>query len=82
MTIAEQLRRYRKEKGLKQETIARMIGIPRECWSKYETGERCPCLPMLVHMARVLQTFFIIDASTLPSPRSKPWNSPPQSQLV
>ena len=51
MTFSENLRRLRKETGLKQTELAEKIGISWRAYQTYERGEREPVLSTLVALA-------------------------------
>ena len=51
MTFSENLRRLRKEAGLKQTELAEKIGIGWRAYQTYERGEREPVLSTLVALA-------------------------------
>ena len=51
MTFSENLRRLRKEAGLKQTELAKKIGISWRAYQTYERGEREPVLSTLVALA-------------------------------
>ena len=50
----ENLRRFRKEKGLTQKEMADRLGINMSTYSRYETGNREPYVPMVKKMADIL----------------------------
>lgn len=53
MTVAEGLKRFRKEKGLTQEAVAAAIGIHRQAYTRYESGGVLPIITVLIKMADV-----------------------------
>ena len=53
MTVAEGLKRFRKEKRLTQETVAAAIGIHRQAYTRYESGGVLPVITVLIKMADV-----------------------------
>lgn len=50
----ENLRKFRKEKGLTQKEMADRLGINMSTYSRYETGNREPYVPMVKKMADIL----------------------------
>ena len=44
----------RKEKNLKQEDVAKILGVDRSTVSKWETGEFLPSSKLLIAMAAIL----------------------------
>ena len=57
MTIAEQLKKKRKELGLSQEYVADKVGLSRRALAYYEAGERIPNAEVLF----LLCDFYAID---------------------
>lgn len=49
------IKELRKEKGLTQEQLAKMIGINPVTLSRYETGDRNPKLDKLLIMSRIFE---------------------------
>ena len=49
--IAEQIRFYRKQKGLTQEQLAEAMGVSVAAVSKWEQGQSLPEIPMLMELA-------------------------------
>ena len=52
--ISENLRRFRKEKNLTQESLANMLSITPQSVSKWERGEGYPDITMLPSLANCL----------------------------
>jgi transcriptional regulator with XRE-family HTH domain len=52
--VGSALRRVRVARGLRQKVVARLAGIPQPTLSMYERGHKCPVLPNLVLLLRVL----------------------------
>ena len=50
----DNLRKYRKQKGLSQADFAKMLGIAQNSYSRYENGSRQPDVDMLNKMADIL----------------------------
>lgn len=61
MTIAEQLKKKRKELGLSQEYVADKVGLSRRALAYYEAGERIPNAEVLF----LLCDFYAIDIKNL-----------------
>ncbi|WP_294473446.1 helix-turn-helix transcriptional regulator [uncultured Intestinimonas sp.] len=59
--LAKRLRELRKERGLKQEELAALLGISLSGYTRYEHGERDPNAPTLAAMA----DFFQVSADYL-----------------
>lgn len=55
MTIKDQLKTIREEKGLSRKDVAEKAGIPYTTYVKYETGEREPVLSSLMKLADFYQ---------------------------
>lgn len=55
MTIKEQLKKIREEKGLSRKDVAEKACIPYTTYVKYETGEREPVLSSLIKLADFYQ---------------------------
>lgn len=56
MTIKEQLKKIREEKGLSRKEVSEKAGIPYTTYVKYETGEREPVVSSLIKLADFYQT--------------------------
>lgn len=54
-TMGERMRRLRKDKGLKQEQVAAILGLNRKAVSHYENDIREPSFETLVKMAELYQ---------------------------
>lgn len=55
MAFKENLRQYRKAKGLGQEDLAQLLDVSRQSISKWEQGNTYPDVEHLLHLAKVLQ---------------------------
>ena len=56
MTIfSERIKRLRKNKGLKQQELAEILGIKRNTYSDWENGKREPSYENLVKLADLLE---------------------------
>lgn len=53
--LARNLRRLREERGLSQQQIAGLAGLPRPTWASLETGSANPTLAVLSKAAAALQ---------------------------
>jgi transcriptional regulator with XRE-family HTH domain len=53
--LAANLRRLRAARGLSQQQIAKLAGIPRPTWASLETGDANPTLAVLTRAAAALQ---------------------------
>lgn len=56
MSLASNIKRARKEKGLTQNELAGKLGVSQKTISKYETGEQIPDGFKIVYIARYLGT--------------------------
>lgn len=65
--LADNLRRLREERGLSQQQIARISGIPRPTWTSLESGSANPTLSVLTRAAAALQ---VSIEELIGSPRS------------
>jgi len=54
--LVNQIRRYRLGLGLTQLEVARSLGIRSATFSSWERGHTCPTGPMLLRLAKVLNT--------------------------
>ena len=69
--IADQIRFYRKQKGLTQEQLAEAMGVSVAAVSKWEQGQSLPEIPMLMELA----DFFDLSVDALlglPAARKRP----------
>ncbi len=53
--LADNLRRLREARGLSQQRMAQLSGIPRPTWTSLESGSANPTLAVLSRVARALQ---------------------------
>lgn len=53
MTVAESLKRFRKEYGLSQADVAEKLSIFPQAYSRYESGKYLPAIPIIIKMANV-----------------------------
>ena len=53
MTFAEHLLQLRKQRGLKQTELAKIIGIGWRAYQTYERGEREPTLSTLIALSLI-----------------------------
>ena len=56
MTIAESLKKIRKQYKLKQEDVAKLIGVSRSGYAYYETGKTLPSIEVLEKLSAVYKT--------------------------
>lgn len=54
MQIGETIRKFRKEKNLTQEEMAKRLGVTPPAVNKWENGNSCPDITFLVPIARLL----------------------------
>lgn len=52
----EKLRELRQDRDLKQETVAKMLGITKQQYSLYETGRRKLPIDLLIELCRFYGT--------------------------
>lgn len=55
MTLGENIRRIRKEKGLSQSDLAKKLGVPYQQIGQYENAKRNPKLETIAKLARALE---------------------------
>ncbi len=55
-SLADNLYRLRKSRGISQKEIAAYLGIKQAAYSKYETGETEPKIPTLIKLAKYYET--------------------------
>jgi XRE family transcriptional regulator, regulator of sulfur utilization len=53
--LAENVRRLRETRGLSQQQLAKLSGIPRPTWANMESGSANPTLSVLTRVASTLQ---------------------------
>ena len=73
MTIGERLKTLRKERGYSQEDVAKMLGIGRTTYLKYESGENKPSrkLKELASLFGVT-TDYLLGRDDAPAPAAEP----------
>lgn len=54
MTIGKRIATLRKEKGLRQEELAEVLGISGQAVSKWENDQTCPDISLLPPLAKIL----------------------------
>ena len=54
MSIGEVIRKYRKEKNMTQEEMARRLGVSAPAVNKWENGNSMPDIALLAPIARLL----------------------------
>ena len=50
--MSEKLKQLRQEKGVKQEEVAKAIGITKSAYSNYEQGIREPSFQILIKLCK------------------------------
>lgn len=53
--FAERLKELRKEKGLSQSDLAKMLGITQQSYARYELDTSEPCYAMLVCISNIFE---------------------------
>ena len=67
MTIGENIRKYRKKRGLSQKELGELLGMTKQMIDIYESGKRNTKLDSLRNIANVLNvTVADLDSSLLP----------------
>ena len=56
MDLGTRISELRREKGMTQEQLAKLVGISAPAVSKWETGSSCPDIALLCPLARALDT--------------------------
>ena len=56
MDLGTRISELRREKGMTQEQLAKLVGISAPAVSKWETGSSCPDITLLCPLARALDT--------------------------
>lgn len=69
LKIRSKLIELRKEKGLTQQQIAKLLNISRACYSNYENGSRNPNFKIILEMKKIFNVkedkFFLKDKDTI-----------------
>lgn len=70
MTVAEGLKRFRKNSNLRQEDVASAIGIHRQAYQRYESGKSLPMVPVLIKIAETYDVSidYLVGRSDTPKP--------------
>lgn len=55
MTLGSQIARYRKEKGMTQESLAQQLGVTNQAVSKWESDQNCPDVMLLPKIADLFE---------------------------
>lgn len=81
--FAENLKKYRKLSGFRQDDIAKVIGLDRSAYAYYENGKTEPSIDNLKKIAKMLG----VDMNTLlsfdvPEPATAVCNSEPNAYAV
>lgn len=53
-TLGKRIAQYRKEKGLRQEDLAEMLGVSPQAVSKWENDQTCPDISLLPQLGKIL----------------------------
>jgi len=53
-TLGKRIGMYRKEKGLKQDELAEMLGVSPQAVSKWENDQTCPDISLLPQLSKIL----------------------------
>lgn len=54
-TFAQNLKKIRKEKNLKQNEVAKIIGVSNSTYCQYENGQREPDVLKIIKIANILE---------------------------
>ena len=54
MTIGKRIAALRREKGMKQDDLAQMLGVSSQAVSKWENDQSCPDISLLPQLAKIL----------------------------
>ncbi len=70
MKTGEALKRFRKEFNLNQRTVAQVTGLLPQSYSRYESGQYPPTVPMLTALADTygVTTDYLLGRSDAPYP--------------
>lgn len=70
LAIAESLKRFRREFGLNQRTVAQLVGVLPQAYSRYETGQYPPTVPLILKLADEygVTTDYLLGRSENPRP--------------
>ncbi|MDR0288139.1 MAG: helix-turn-helix domain-containing protein [Clostridiales bacterium] len=58
LRISQRIKHYRQKKGLTQEAVANALGVRKENYAKYESGERNPKDERLIEIAKILDVSY------------------------
>src|SRR5262245_45882911 len=78
LNLSKNIRQLRESRGLSQEQLARLSGIPRPTWSNLESGAANPTLAVLARVASSLQ----VSIEELIRTTLDAWKFYPASQLA
>ena len=53
-TLGKRIALYRKEKGMKQDELAEMLGVSPQAVSKWENDQTCPDISLLPQLSKIL----------------------------
>ena len=68
-TLGQRIALLRKQKGLKQESLAELLGISAQAVSKWENDQTCPDISLLPNLAELLGTSIdaLLKGESLPA---------------
>lgn len=71
MNISENIKKYRKERGMTQQQLSELCGVPAISLGRYERGERNPSIDTLIKIAEALDITIekLINSSIEPTPK-------------
>ena len=72
MNINEQIAALRKKKGLTQEDLAKALGVTNQAVSKWESGQNCPDIGLLPHIADIFGVTIDELMGRMPLPERRP----------
>ena len=77
MTTGEALKRFRRDFGLHQKTVAQKVGVIPQVYSRYENDQRPPTVPLLIALAQAydVTTDYLLGLTDEPRPKSLPPDS-------
>lgn len=81
MTIAESLKRFRREFKLNQKEVAETVGMVPQAYYRYESGKYIPQADLIITLADAygVTTDYLLGRSDEPRPKSLP---PDSAQLL
>ncbi|MCC6653003.1 MAG: helix-turn-helix transcriptional regulator [Candidatus Eisenbacteria bacterium] len=75
------IREYRLKAGLSQRKLAAMLGRSKDAVSSWERGQNLPSIPLLMRMAKILDTLAesLYHDFYVMFPKEEPGNQPPSA---